>query len=263
LTLFPEFVGRKLIVAGESYGGHYVPAWANAILDYNTDATSKINFGGVAIGNGCVNDTVQNGDQFIKFQHAENLISDDSNPRNEASARTEMTKYIGYTPNYYDYRVQSITCDACYGYNYTAWSYWFLRSEVLTALNVCGDAGNDAFEGNAGGCISMGSFDANDKFDYSGALARTLEAGVPVTLYYGKTDTACNYVGGYEMASTIAWTGKDAFNAASLSSLLISGVEAGQIKSSGGLTFMQIESAGHMVPMDQPAGSAAVIQTLL
>lgn len=109
----------------------------------------------------------------------------------------------------------------------------------------------------------MGTFDSNDKFDYSGALARTLEAGVPVTLYYGKTDTACNYVGGYEMASTIEWKGKDAFNAASLDPLLISGVEAGQVKTSGGLTFMQIESAGHMVPMDQPAGSAAVIQTLL
>lgn len=52
-----------------------------------------------------------------------------------------------------DYRVESITCEACYGYNYTAWSYFFLKQEVLTALNVCGDAGNDAFAGKAGGCI--------------------------------------------------------------------------------------------------------------
>lgn len=101
LNLFPEFVGRKLIVAGESYGGHYVPAWANAILDFNEASTTKINFGGVAIGNGCVNDTVQNGDQFIKYQHAHNLISEDSNPRNEAAARAEMASYMGYTPNYY------------------------------------------------------------------------------------------------------------------------------------------------------------------
>lgn len=33
----------------------------------------------------------------------------------------------------------------------------------------------------------MGAYDVNDKFDYSGALARTLEAGIPVTLFYGKT----------------------------------------------------------------------------
>ena len=41
-----------------------------------------------------------------------------------------------------------------------------------TALNVCGEAGYDAFEGSAGGCISMGSFDKNDDFDYSGALGK-------------------------------------------------------------------------------------------
>jgi len=227
------------------------------------NANSKINFQGVAIGNGCVNDTVQNTDQYIKFQHETKLIPADSNPRNAAAAETEMINHLGYTPNYYDYRIQSISCDACYSYNYTAWSYWFLKSEVLTALNVCGDAGKDAFDGKAGGCISMGSFDSRDSFDYSGALARTLDSGVPVTLYYGKTDTACNYVGGMEMANTIGWSGKSGFNAAPMNPLEISGVSAGQTKSYNGLTFIQVDSAGHMVPMDQPAASAAAIQTLL
>jgi hypothetical protein len=47
-------------------------------------------------------------------------------------------------------------------------------------MNVCGDAGVDAFTPGAGGCIDMGNFDANDTFDYSGALAHALEAGVKV-----------------------------------------------------------------------------------
>lgn len=141
-----------------------------------------------------------------------------------------------------DYRLQSVSCNACYSYNYTAWSYWFLQSEVATALNVCGDAGVDAFAGSAGGCISMGSFDSKDSFDYSGALARTLEAGVPVTLYYGKTDTACNYVGGLEMAHTISWKGTSGFNAEPLTAILSSGAEMGQIKSYGGLTFIQVHA---------------------
>jgi len=75
----------------------------------------------------------------------------------------------------------------------------------------------------------MGAFDSMDSFDYSGALARTLEAGVPVTLYYGKTDTACDYVGGMAMASSLEWTGKDRFNAQVMRPLEISGVEAGQV----------------------------------
>ena len=174
-----------------------------------------------------------------------------------------MISYIGYIPNYYDYRIQSITCSACYGYNYTAWSYWFLQPEVLKALNICGDAGNDAFSGSAGGCISMGAFDAHDNFDYSGALARTLDAGIPVTLYYGKTDTACNYIGGKALADTISWRGKDGFNRAPLKPLIISGVEGGQVRQYDGLTLILVENAGHMVPQDQPAAAASAISSIL
>lgn len=109
----------------------------------------------------------------------------------------------------------------------------------------------------------MGNFDSRDTFDYSGALARTLEAGVPVTLYYGKTDTACDYVGGLTMASTIEWAGKEGFNQQPMQPLELGGVEAGQVKSFGGLTFLQVENAGHMVPLDQPAASAAAFLTIL
>ena len=106
VELFPEFKGRKTIIAGESYGGHYIPAWANAILNYNEAQAQKatpnlINFSGVAIGNGCVNDTVQNTEQYVKFQHEANLIPVDSHPKNEGAAYAAMIKYIGYTPNYY------------------------------------------------------------------------------------------------------------------------------------------------------------------
>lgn len=41
--LFPEFKTRPLIIAGESYGGHYIPAWANAVLDHNAQtANAKV-----------------------------------------------------------------------------------------------------------------------------------------------------------------------------------------------------------------------------
>lgn len=103
LELFPEFKGRKTIIAGESYGGHYIPAWANAILDFNADvdASKQINFSGVAIGNGCLNDTVQNTEKFVEFQHENNLIPADAHPRNQGAAYAQMISYIGYEPNYY------------------------------------------------------------------------------------------------------------------------------------------------------------------
>lgn len=69
-------------------------------MDYNEAATAPINFAGLAIGNGCVNDTVQNNDEFVEFLHAENLIPEDAKPRNEAAAYAQMIRHIGYTPNY-------------------------------------------------------------------------------------------------------------------------------------------------------------------
>jgi len=191
------------------------------------------------------------------------LISPDSHPRTEEEANRLMDNYIGYTPNYYDYRVQCVSCPACYCYNYTAWAHWFLRQDVHDALHACGDAGNQAFAGNAGGCISLAGFDTNDKFDYSGALGRTLDSGIPVVFYYGKADTACNYVGAYQMANTISWSGQAAFKALPLSPLVIGGAIAGEMKQVAGLTWLQIESAGHMVPLNQPAGASAAITHLL
>ena len=35
---FPEHAHRRIILASESYGGHYVPAWAGAVLDHNAKA---------------------------------------------------------------------------------------------------------------------------------------------------------------------------------------------------------------------------------
>jgi carboxypeptidase C (cathepsin A) len=93
-------------VLGESYAGHYLPAWANAILNYNEDSANvnKLNFAGMIIGNGEIDTTIQNTDTFVQFQHASNLIPSTSQPKNQAAANSAMDSYIGYTPNYYDYR---------------------------------------------------------------------------------------------------------------------------------------------------------------
>ena len=44
-----------------------------------------------------------------------------------------------------------------------------------------------------------------------------------------------------------------AFRSADTVNWTVGGAVAGQVKSGGGLTFLAVEGAGHMVPMDQPA----------
>ncbi|RZC31860.1 Peptidase S10 domain containing protein, partial [Asbolus verrucosus] len=50
--LFPELQKNDFFVAGESYGGKYVPAIAYTIHTKNPGASLKINLKGVSIGNG-------------------------------------------------------------------------------------------------------------------------------------------------------------------------------------------------------------------
>jgi carboxypeptidase C (cathepsin A) len=76
MGLFPDFAGREVILSSESYGGHYVPAWAQAVNDHNdkAPAASKINLKGLIIGNGIVNETVQSDELYYKFLRSHDLI---------------------------------------------------------------------------------------------------------------------------------------------------------------------------------------------
>jgi len=318
MDLFPQYKRSDIFLSSESYGGHFVPAWADAINDYNEKEqqqqqqqgslrgarkgttpkisdSDRIRLRGLLIGNGAVNNTIQNGDTYHEFLDQANLLPKDykytplaqmpesasaalsGDDKGKAKATTAgeriyaakadmdkaMVQHIGYNPNYYDYRLKSESCPACVSYNYTAWADWFMLPEVAEALNVCGNAGAKAFAGTAAGCVSLPGFDQYDDFQYSEALGRSLNKGVEVMLYYGKQDRACDFVGGYKVANTIEWSGGEHFAKHELKPVIIAGQEMGQWKSHGGLTFVQIEDAGHMVPLDQPAAGAWVMNKML
>jgi len=52
---YQEFKKNKLYLISESYGGHYVPLWANEIVKYNKKNNNILNFKGFMIGNPYIN----------------------------------------------------------------------------------------------------------------------------------------------------------------------------------------------------------------
>lgn len=52
---YPEFKKNKLYLISESYGGHYVPQWANKIINYNKRNNNELNFNGFMVGNPYIN----------------------------------------------------------------------------------------------------------------------------------------------------------------------------------------------------------------
>jgi len=260
--LFPEHKDRDVIIAAESYGGKFVAAWSSSILDHNAAAADAdvINLRGIAIGNGLLDRSVQD-HHFKDYALRENLIP--SNFSRYQSIRLTMRQNLGYSPNYYDYRLKEEFCCGCSSYDYRPWSQWLMREDVKSALNVCGNSGAKAFDGCAAGCIPLNGFDVNDRFDYIGALGRALGKGILVTMFYGMQDTACDYVGGHAAALRIQWSGAERFRSMPLADLVISNVSTGKYKSFGGLSWIQVQGAGHMVPIDNPAAATFSINTLI
>ncbi|CAL8472304.1 g11846 [Coccomyxa elongata] len=76
LDRFPAYIGRPFWVAGESYGGHYVPNLSLAVAKYNagTDG-SQINFKGFLVGNAWTDAELDNRGA-VWFWHSHALISD-------------------------------------------------------------------------------------------------------------------------------------------------------------------------------------------
>jgi len=102
----------------------------------------------------------------------------------------------------------------------------------------------------------------------TGALSRSLSAGWNVTFYYGKQDTACNYVGALAMAnSSLSWSGADAWARTPFAPLTLGGATVGEVRrgraaNGATLTFMAVDGAGHMVPMDNGAAASLALASL-
>ena len=58
LEKFPQLQGKDFYITGESYAGHYIPAISHNFFFKNKDKL-KVNFKGMAIGNGLVDPYAQ------------------------------------------------------------------------------------------------------------------------------------------------------------------------------------------------------------
>jgi len=67
----PEMQGKDFYITGESYAGHYIPAVAHYFMTHSEDL--KINFKGIAIGNGWV-DPYHQYPEYAEYAYDNNLI---------------------------------------------------------------------------------------------------------------------------------------------------------------------------------------------
>ncbi|KAL3424775.1 carboxypeptidase y precursor [Phlyctema vagabunda] len=280
---FPEYAKQDFHIAGESYAGHYIPVFTSEILSHKK---RNINLKSVAIGNGLT-------DPLTQYEHYRPMacgeggypaILDESECQAMDNALPRCQSLI---QNCYDSEsVWSCVPSAIYCNNAMLGPYQKTGQNVYDIRGKCEDSSNLCY--SALGYISdflnkpevisaLGSevskydscnFDINRNFLFQGdwmkpfhRLVPGILEQIPVLIYAGDADFICNWLGNQAWSEALEWPGQKSFNSAKTHDLKITGdgKKKGQFKTSGNLTFVSINGAGHMVPMDQPEVSLELI----
>jgi len=281
---YPQY-NSQVYLFGESYAGHYIPAFGARIVSGNSnpaagDVVIKLN--GLGIGNGWVDPFIQYG-AYADFLAEKKLIDSASQilyntvlyPPCEAAIAAGLwpvaieecnlaTEVIlgdaevqaGRTINVYDVTIPCAVEPLCYDFSLS--DKLLAKSDVLKALGVSPNA--DYQECNmAVHFLFLADWVGNFAID----LPVVLASKIPVLIYSGTNDYICNYLGGKRWVNALQWPGQSAFQQAQETNWTVNGNVAGLSKTAQGFTFLQVYDAGHMVPMNQPEVSLDMVKRFI
>ncbi len=96
-----------------------------------------------------------------------------------------------------------------------------------------------------------------------GAVIEILEKDIPVLLFSGQFDLIVNHIGVQKWLYRMKWSNLTEFRQAKRGKWKVNGKTAGFVKSYGGLTFVLVRGAGHMVSLDVPEASLDLIKRFI
>ncbi|KZS92408.1 alpha/beta-hydrolase [Sistotremastrum niveocremeum HHB9708] len=269
---FPKLRGRVLHLAGESYGGRYIPAFAAAIYDsnkkLNLSGLTPINLKSILIGNGFMDIMTPS---YYDFMCTPTSVEPFVDIATCVGLKTAMPRCIKWYKESCLDSLDLISCQAAMS---------FCNDLTGNAMLATGRNPNDVSPSPASVCYPIAK-DINeylnrpeirkllgvspklDNIPYTqinltvNAAFKANDRGVRVLLYAGTYDAVCNWIGIQRLAESLEWTNATAFSEQQSKPWILKTdmMKAGTLKSFGGLTFLAIDGAGHMVPYDKPVES--------
>ncbi|GBG30711.1 Carboxypeptidase Y [Hondaea fermentalgiana] len=285
---FDKYSGNDFYTVGESYGGHYVPAFANRIFNENKDRAEgvpHINLKGFGVGNGLTDPVEQykyyaqmafnstTAPSRVSERVYHNMVRQTStcidliaecntkkHPRFKcqlALMECNQMLVVPYTStgyNVYDMRVKCEVPPLCYDF-----------SEVDKYLNSARVQKYLGVQKKWESCNMQVNQQMSGDFErrYQQLVPPMLEAGIRGLIYAGDCDYICNWLGNRAWTMKLPWSGQDGFNDAGEKPWMVGDSEAGKARSHGPFTFLQVYQAGHMVPLDQPEAAKAMFETFI
>merc|ERR1711862_1069488 len=99
--------------------------------------------------------------------------------------------------------------------------------------------------------------------DYRREVVRILASGRRVVVYNGDADYVLNWIGSKAWVTGLNWPHRADWDAAPDEAFIVNGQTAGRVRTSDGMTFVQVYNAGHLVPMDQPAAALEIVREFM
>uniref|UniRef100_A0A453BVU1 Carboxypeptidase n=1 Tax=Aegilops tauschii subsp. strangulata TaxID=200361 RepID=A0A453BVU1_AEGTS len=290
---FPQYKGRNLYIAGESYAGHYVPQLAQRMVEFD-DKEKLFNLKGIALGNPVLEFSTDFNSR-AEFFWSHGLISDST-----YNIFTTVCNYSRYVSEYYHGSISSV-CDRVMSqvtketsrfvdkYDVTldvCISSVLMQSQVLTpspnnrALDVCVEDETmnylnrkdvqKAMHAQLNGvpkwtvCSSVLEYKQLDlqipTINIVGALVKS---GIPVLVYSGDQDSVIPLTGSRTLVHRLAKRLR--LNATVPYRVWFQGKQVGGWTQVFGdaLSFATIRGASHEAPFSQPERSLVLFRAFL
>eukprot|EP00768_Dysnectes_brevis_P000037 gnl/Dysnectes_brevis/1008_a1124_4654.p1 GENE.gnl/Dysnectes_brevis/1008_a1124_4654~~gnl/Dysnectes_brevis/1008_a1124_4654.p1 ORF type:complete len:449 (+),score=147.51 gnl/Dysnectes_brevis/1008_a1124_4654:68-1414(+) len=259
---YPEYSGRPLYIAGESYAGHYTVAVAHYILDHPSPA---FNLQLVAAGDGMTH-PVQQVDVLSEFAHGTGFIDKLQQQKiydryeskavkaiqeerwDEAHAMftltqlaIEMESGIENVYNVYMY-------DTSYDPDFDVLDDLFNEPATRAALHVGSNDWTD--------CDDIAYEKLSDDFFQSSLddVKAVIDAGVQMVVYTGNQDLIIPHLSQEAWLYDMEWEHQEDWLNAKREKWTIQGTQeiVGAWKRYDNLHFVTVYDSGHLVPRDQP-----------
>ncbi|XP_063389059.1 venom serine carboxypeptidase-like [Cydia fagiglandana] len=273
--LFPELQRNEFFIAGESYGGKYVPALGYAIHKKNPTAETKINLQGLAIGNGMTDP--ENQLKYGEFLYQIGLI--DLNQRKifeEYQAKTVNYIRNGQWIEAFNTYAALILEDNSLFNNFTGFAEYSYYNYLHTGFkeiesNVSAELKYILKQNAFRKAIHVG----NLKFQNGSLLREILQADVMKSVapwlselldhyhclvYIGQLDIIVAYPLTLNYLQKLKFSGSEEYRMARRSIWRVDGEIAGYAKQGGRLLEVLVRDAGHAVIWDKPKWAMDMIQ---
>ena len=285
---FPESKSLPFSIAGESYGGHYIPVFAEHINAMNSISRleDQIPLESVLIGNGIFSDTQQASSYYDipctnvtgigpflnsticdkmasavgRCEYLMSACHDYPDPlicstSTRYCAQELELPYIRSGRNYYDI---SKPCEGYLCYPIMNSITKFLRTDkVREAFGV--DKAAPKFVG-CSEKVGREFQKVNDFIiDTRPFVAALLHSGIRVLIYVGTYDWICNFVGNERVFGSLDWNGMPDFRYQQENNKQV--WSGGLWWESGLLRYVRVNGAGHMVPWDKPVEALKMFNT--